>query len=190
MSQKLQIYSVFYADLPSAVLQLKLAYRSYREAKLLAPDWRDEHNQSLIKVLIAEVQLHNKASTQIKARKKRDQQQWDLGLASRTIRGAINKYAVLKAIALDIDGVDQVLETQEEMIPAMATSNLNRQQQCQDTPSLLPPFLNDFGYLADTPAALSVIAGTYVTPTGTDPYLVELLSCLSMPHSIQVSTPF
>ena len=54
LSKKLQIYSGFYADLPSAVLQLKLAYRSYRDAKLLAPDWRDEHNQSLIEALIAD----------------------------------------------------------------------------------------------------------------------------------------
>ena len=38
LSQKLRIYSVFYADLPSAVLQLDLAYRSYRDAELLAPD--------------------------------------------------------------------------------------------------------------------------------------------------------
>ena len=55
---------------------------------------------------------------------------------------------------------------------------------------MMPSFLNDFGYLADTPAALSVIEGTYVPPAGTDPYLVELLSCLEMPPSIQASPPF
>ena len=72
----------------------------------------------------------------------------------------------------------------------MAPSNLNRQHQCQGTPPLMPSFLDDFGYLADTLAALSVIDGTYVAPAGANPYLVELLSCLSMPYSIQVSTPF
>ena len=55
---------------------------------------------------------------------------------------------------------------------------------------MLPFFLDDFGYLADTPAALSVIESTYVPPTGTDPYLAELLSYLAMSHSIQVSIPF
>ena len=49
LSRKLGMYSALYADLPSAVLELKLAYNAYREAKLQAPDWRDEHNQSLMK---------------------------------------------------------------------------------------------------------------------------------------------
>ena len=54
---------------------------------------------------------------------KREQLQRDLGLASRTIRGATNKNAVLKAIAPDAEGVDQVLETQEEMVPAMVAGS-------------------------------------------------------------------
>ena len=83
-----------------------------------------------------------------------------------------------------------MLETQEEMVPAMAASTLARQQHCQGTPSLMPSFLDDFGYLADTPAALSVIDGTYVPPVGTDPYLVELLSCLAILSAIRESTPF
>ena len=64
---------------------------------------------------------------------KREQYQRDLGLASRTIRQSTNKYLVLKAIAPDEDGTDQILETQEEMVPAMAQSNLSRQQQCLET---------------------------------------------------------
>ena len=74
--------------------------------------------------MITEGKPHNKTSAQIKARMKREQQQRDLGLASRTIRGAINKNAVLKAIAIDDDGTEHVLETQEEMVPAMAEFNL------------------------------------------------------------------
>ena len=111
LSKKLRIYSGFFADLSSAVLQLKLAYCSYRDAKLLASDWRDEHNQSLIEALVAEGEPHNKTSIQIKARMKQEQQQWDLGLASRTIEGVNNKNTVLKAIAMDVEGVDRVLET-------------------------------------------------------------------------------
>ena len=60
---------------------------------------------------------------------KREQHQQDLGLASKTIRGAKYKNAVLKDIASDVEGVDRVLETQEEMVSAMAASNLARQQQ-------------------------------------------------------------
>ena len=39
----------------------------------------------------------------------------------------------------------------------MAASNLARQQQCVGTPSMMPSFLQGFGYLADTSAALAVI---------------------------------
>ena len=75
---------------------------------------------------------------------KRKQHQRDLGLASRTIRGATVKSAVLKAIATDEKGVDHVLETQEEMVLAMAASNLARQQQCVGTPFMTPSFIQDF----------------------------------------------
>ena len=71
LSRKLGVYSALYADLPSAVLQLKLAYKAYREAKLQAPDWRDEHNQSLFDAYIAEGKPQNKFAAQIKARMKR-----------------------------------------------------------------------------------------------------------------------
>ena len=50
------MYSALYANLPSVVLHLKLAYKAYREAKVQAPEWRDEHNQSLIEAYVAEGQ--------------------------------------------------------------------------------------------------------------------------------------
>ena len=128
LAQKLRLYQGYYATLPSAVQHLKLAYSAYRKAKLLAPDWRDEHNLSLIEALVAEGKPQNKDAAQIRARMKREQYQRDLGLASRTIRQSTNKYSVLKAIAPDEDRTDQILETQEEMVPAMARSNLSRQQ--------------------------------------------------------------
>ena len=71
---KLHIYTDFYADRPFAELQLKFTFRSYRDAKLRAPDWRDYHNQSLIDAYIAEGKPQNKTATQIKARMKREQQ--------------------------------------------------------------------------------------------------------------------
>ena len=76
------------------------------------------------------------------------------------------------------------------MVPAMAALNLARQQQCVGTPSMSPSFLADFGYLADTTAALDVINGVYVPPPGNDPYIVELLSCMEMPSALRDTTPF
>ena len=72
------------------------------------------------------------------------------------------------------------------MVPAMAASNLSRQQECLHTPPMLPPFTNDFGFLADTAAAQAVIDGTYIPPPEMDPYLIELLQAMKMPESIRL----
>ena len=64
------------------------------------------------------------------------------------------------------------------MVPAMTLSNVRRQQQCLGTPSMHEPFLSDFGYLADGPAAQEVLSGTYVPPASSNPYLCELLAQL------------
>ena len=112
LSRKLGMYSALYTDLPLAVLHLKLAYKSYREAKLQAPDWRNDHNQSLIDAYyIAEGKQQNKTATQIKARMKIEQQQSDLGLASKTNRGATTKNDILKAIAKDEDTSSTIYNT-------------------------------------------------------------------------------
>jgi len=75
------------------------------------------------------------------------------------------------------------------MIPAMAASNRERQQECIGTPSMEAAFGVDFGYLTDTTAALEVINGTYVAPDGMNAYLVELLDRMKMPDSIRAKGP-
>ena len=54
----------------------------------------------------------------------------------------------------------------------------------------MPSFVQDFGYLADTPAALAVIEGTYIAPAGTDPCLIELLSCMLMTPTLKAAISF
>ena len=184
LSKKVHNYSGFYADLLSAIFQLWLAYCAYRNVKQLAPKWCDDHNLSFIEAYVAEGKPEIKSPAQIKAWMKREQRQRDVGLALRTIRQDNKKNSILRVIALDSDDIHQILETQEEIVPRMVGSNLCCQQQCIGTPPLPLLFVNDFGYLANTPAALTVIDGTYEPPAGTDPYMVELLSCLKMPAKI------
>ena len=52
-----------------------------------------------------------------------------------------------------------------------------------------PAFVADFGYLADTAAALEVINGTYVAPDGMNKYLVDLLETMKMPDAIRAKGP-
>ena len=61
------------------------------------------------------------------------------------------------------------------MIPAIAASNRNRQQQCEGTPFMLPPLVNDFGFSANKKYADQVMEDTYEAPVGTCPYAIEFL---------------
>ena len=125
---KLSLYKGDHSDLSGAILHLQQAYRQYRAVKKLAPSWRDSFNQGLVDALLAEGKPHNQHASQIRARMRRERLQRELGLAARSIRGRVNKSAVLRAIAVGHDCVEQVLESQSTMVPAMAESNVRRQQ--------------------------------------------------------------
>jgi len=115
-----------------------------------------------------------------------------LGKAAHAIRQRDNKHAVLKAMETNTEGVDVELDSQVTMVPAIAVSNRERQQECLGTPSIKPAFVANFGYLADMAAALEVIDGTYgtyVAPNSMNVYLVELLDTMKMPDSIRAKSP-
>ena len=95
---------------------------------------------------------------------KREEAQKQAGQVSRAIRQCNNKQSVLKVTAVNSDGIEVKLHSQETMVPVMAASNLVRQQECIGAPSMEPLFDEEFGYLAETDAALEVINGTYVPP--------------------------
>ena len=75
------------------------------------------------------------------------------------------------------------------MVDAMTASNLSCQQQCLNTPSMSPHFIDEFGYLAETAATNAVISGTYICPPHIDPYLAEFLVTLSMPAAVRPWAP-
>jgi len=173
-----------FVDLQYATSMLQAAYSKYRtEAKPNAQAWREEHNEGLISALIKEGKPGNSTAVAIRARMKRERQARALGRGSKRITGKGSKQAILRAETLSPDGSIIELHTQGEMVAAMGLSNLNRQQQCLGTPSMSPPFTYDFGYLADTQAALDTIKGTYNPPPDTDSYLVEFLNTLAITAS-------
>ena len=111
------------------------------------------------------------------------------GSSCKRIRGKDTKASVLCADTENPDGTLHTLHTQPEMIRAMKDSNLLRQQQCHGTPSMTEPFLSDFGYLANTPAADAVPAGTYQPPADLDTGTKEFLTCLKRPDELLVLGP-
>ena len=189
LARRLHIYKGYHVGLEYAGLKLQEAYQNYYAARKNAPAWRDEHNQSLVDALVAEGKAGNSSAEQIRARMKREKNAIELGKAARAIRQRDNKHAVLKAVVTNAEGVDEELDSQDTMVQAMAESNRERQQKCLGTPSMEPLFVEDFGYLADTAAAIEVINGTYVAPEGMNAYLIELLDTMKMPDSIRAKGP-
>ena len=187
LAQRLHLHSGFHDDLPTAIARLQEAYRLYRtEARPFASQWRLEHQQGLIDALAKDRRCPPEV---IIAQRKRESQAKLDGAVARAIRGRNTKRAVLMATVEAPDGSLIELHSQAEMVPAMAASNLSRQQECLHTPPMMAPFTTDFGMLADTPAALDVINGTYVPPPSMDKYLVELLAVMTMPDSIRCRGP-
>ena len=108
------------------------------------------------------------------------------GLDSKQIRGRNNKSPVLKAEVTDfITGTTRVVETQEEIVAAAAKSNLRRQTQTVGTAFCLPPLEDAFGACVNNEANChAVIAGTFIPPEGSDPFVVSLLQALEQPASL------
>jgi hypothetical protein len=118
---------------------------------------------------------------QIEARIKREQKARVMGLAARNIRRNNLKDLVLGAVASDPDGNQYKCNSHDTMVPAMGTSNSDRQQQCKQTPFQMAQLLDIMRYLMDNDEiAQQVIDGTFSPPEGTDPVAAELLETLQI----------
>ena len=95
------------------------------------------------------------------------------------------KEPILRATIEDENGNEKELNSPASMVAAIAASNEKRQKQCEGTPFMTQPLLNDFGYLANREYAEQVMQGTYEAPEGTCPYAIEFIKALKMPESIR-----
>ena len=187
LAKKLQLYQGINANLQTARQQLSSARKTYYEAKPGAAETRDTHLQSII-----DAYLHVDKTAQadvIKARLKREQKSREMGRVARGIRQRLVKHPVIHATATDEEGNIYSCDTQESLVPAMTASNIKRQNQCLETPFLKDPLLSQIGYLADKPAVIDILNGTFVIPEGTDQYAAELIQSLKMPDSIKALGP-
>ena len=155
----------------------------------MATEWRRSFLLSYKQALLAEGKPGNSSIIAIERRMARERQQVALGRASRRITRKDYKLGIFKAECTNQEGLIVELHDQPSMVAAMTVSNRVRQQQCLGTPSMTPPFINDFGYLANTAAAKAVIEGTYVCSPDMDPYLVEFIETLPMPESVRDLDP-
>ena len=70
------------------------------------------------------------------------------------------------------------------MEAACTQENMSQFSQSNATPFMVPPLLDDFEFMVDTPAAEEALIGSYVPPAGTDHYAAILLEQLARPASI------
>ena len=69
-----------------------------------------------------------------------------------------------------VTDITRIVETQEEIVAAVAKSNMRRQTQTTGTAFCLPPLEDAFGPCANNEAnCTDVIAGSFIPPEGSDP---------------------
>ena len=73
------------------------------------------------------------------------------------------------------------------MVSTIAASNKKRQQQCEGTPFMLPPLVDEFGFLANKEFAEQVMEETYKAPPNACPYAIEVMKELKMSDAIKQS---
>ena len=143
------------------------ARKQYYQEKPKSPEWRQAFHNDKIDELAKEDNTSRKI---ILERLQREKKGAEMGRQSRWITGKKLKAPVLKAITTNEQGEQIELNTQETMVPIIAASNLSRQQQSKGSPFMVPPLVDDLGYLAEEEYAKQIIAGTYQIPEGTCSY--------------------
>ena len=126
--------------------KLKEAYKRYNKKKKEFKKDRNKFNNSLIDALAEEESKRSKLEIsdlkkRIELQIKRENKSRRVGKKAESIRGKGNKDPVLRAIATDKNGNNYECNCQQTMIPVIAKSNFDRQQQCIGTPFMMTPLL-------------------------------------------------
>jgi hypothetical protein len=100
------------------------------------------------------------------------------------MRGKLGNIRVTQLWYTADDGTRVQCSTQIDMERACFLENESRFSQTEDTPPMMEPTLSKLGWLGDTEAVEQILLGHYVSPPGTDKYMIELLNELRMPANI------
>jgi hypothetical protein len=101
----------------------------------------------------------------------------------------LKSFGTSRIIAPNSEGRWVEFTSQEDIEAGCEWENKRRFLQTADTPFMVSPLLEDFGYLARGPATAAVLDGTYTPPPGTDPYAIKLLRELRMSPAVVASPP-
>ena len=106
------------------------------------------------------------------AQMKREKQQKIIETKSRNIQQHNKKDPILQATSTYSNGQIYKCTNKNEMVAAMAKSNLSWQQHSATTPFMTEPLFSKFGYLTNKNVAQEVLNGTYIPPPNSSKYAV------------------
>ena len=154
------------------------ALDEWKKEKKNAPNHRKKFLERLAKARALE--FGTEAASELKQIKNRERAKEAARRRRGITRKGADKEATTKLYHTVINpatGESTVEEctTQDTMGTAAISEGEARMTRCLKSPFTQPPLLDDFGYLADTPATDQVLNGTYEAPPGTDSYTKELL---------------
>ena len=161
---------------------LRQSFANLRKNKSKFPEWRMSFLTSLHQSIADDTGIEAHV---VARRLRREQKSREQGRRSRRITGKNIKEPVLRATVITAEGIIKEYNTQTEMVPIIAESNRERQDQSKDTPFMTMPLLADFGFLATEENAYKVINGHYIPPNGTNPYAVKFLQECEMTQAIR-----
>ena len=166
--------------------KLRQSYANLSTNKSKFPEWRMSFLTSLHQSIADETGIEAHV---VARRLKREQKSREQGRRSRRITGKNIKEPVLRATVINDKGITKEYNTQSEMVPIIAESNRERQDQSKNTPFMMMPLLADFGFLATEENAYKVIHGNYIPPPGTNSYAVTFLQECEMTQAIHKHGP-
>ena len=175
------ITNAFSRTIPQLEDAVDLAFKEYKKARTNAVSWRDEFLETLA---TAKAQANGTDQGSVLKQLRLLKQQRTTAHNVKRMQGKLERTATIQ-IYVNTDEGRQVVTDQRGIEAACIMENESRFSQSEDTPPMAYPLVKDLGYLADTPEADMILAGTYQPPDGTDRFTCLLLKELYMPDNIK-----
>jgi hypothetical protein len=162
------------------------ALKEYRSLKLSSSALRTTFLEDLAAARSAAG--HNSIATEICQLQTQEHQR---SMARRIcyIYGTSKGGGVTSVIAPDGTGSYVELTSKSDMECAIMDENERKYRQASQTLFMVPPLLDDFGYLGIGPNAQSVMTGEYAIPPNVDPFTSKFIDQLQMDPAIQQAPP-
>lgn len=151
------------------------ALKEYRSLKLSSSALRTTFLEDLAAARSAAG--HNSIATKIRQLQTQEHQR-SMVRQIRYIYGTSKGGGITSVIAPDGTGSYVELTSKSDMERAIMDENERKYRQASQTPFMVPPLLDDFGYLGIGPNAQSVMTGEYVTPPNVDPFTSKFIDQL------------